>query len=359
MSFLSDFVRQKAPKPGMEMPAYYRKALVVCNQLFAVYCPVCYFLLGLLVHRWEIVPAVMFAISIVSLLNVKRMGMRLSLYTYAIATVFWCGWFVYMYGWSCGVQQLLVPLLVLIFFAIYEPPWLKIGLFLVLITFRILLFAFSQRHEALYPLTDAASIMLQNLNSIAAFVTMAFVCILFSSNIQATERQLRLDNQTLHHKADTDPLTLLPNRRALLEDINQFLAKNPNEAFGVAIADIDFFKKVNDTYGHNCGDYTLQALAELFRNAAKAKNYSVCRWGGEEFCFFMPGKNLDEAAQEMFDLCNAVRRMPLSYEGVDFKITITIGVAENDFRSPMQDILDEADKKLYIGKSSGRDQVVV
>ena len=73
----------------------------------------------------------------------------------------------------------------------------------------------------------------------------------------------------------------------------------------------------------------------------------------------MPGMNLDEAGVVMHDLCIAVRKMPLSFEGVDFSITITIGVSENDFHSPMDAILEEADRKLYIGKNSGRDQVVL
>ena len=358
MKFLLDFWHQNVPKARGEMPAYYRNALVVCNQLFAVYLPLCFLLVGLLVHRWEVVPAVLFAVAVALMLCVDRFSMRVNLLAFTGITVLWCGWYVYMFGWNGGVQLLLVPLVLLIFFAICEPPWLKLVLFLLLVALRMLLFDFSQEHAAVCAPDSTAAILLQNLNTVTAFVMLACECILFSTNTQATERQLRLDNQTLHHKAETDPLTLLPNRRALIEEINQFLQKEPTASFGVAIADIDFFKKVNDTYGHNCGDYTLKVLADLFREKTEGKNFSVCRWGGEEFCFFMPYLNLDEAAQEMFSICAAVRRMPLSYEDVSFSITITIGVAENDFRSPMQAILDEADKKLYIGKASGRDQVV-
>jgi len=115
---------------------------------------------------------------------------------------------------------------------------------------------------------------------------------------------------------------------------------------------------VNDTYGHNCGDYTLKELAALFMNTA-ADKYRVCRWGGEEFCFFLPGMNIDEAGREMHDVNIAVRRKKLRYEDVDYSITITIGVEENDFKSSMDQILDRADRKLYMGKVSGRDQVVI
>lgn len=196
------------------------------------------------------------------------------------------------------------------------------------------------------------------LNSMVFFLTMANLCILFSSNLQETERRLRLQNEQLHKEADTDPLTHLPNRRAMLSDIDLFREKAPLETFSVAIADIDFFKQVNDTYGHNCGDYTLCSLAELFREKLAGKAL-VCRWGGEEFCFFLPEKNLDEAAGVMMDLCNEVRRMDLSFEQYDFRITITIGIEENDFMSPLEEIFEKADQKLYIGKNSGRDQVVI
>lgn len=119
-----------------------------------------------------------------------------------------------------------------------------------------------------------------------------------------------------------------------------------------------FFKHVNDTYGHNCGDYTLKQLAALFMVAAGEK-YKVCRWGGEEFCFFLPGMNIDDARREMQDLNIAVRRQRLHYGDIEYAVTITIGVEENDYQSTMEEILHQADRKLYMGKVGGRDQVVV
>ena len=96
----------------------------------------------------------------------------------------------------------------------------------------------------------------------------------------------------------------------------------------------------------------------IFRSFSEG-NYTVCRWGGEEFCFFMPGKNIDEAWNVMFALCEAVRKMQISFEGNEFSITITIGLEENDFRSSIDRILEKADKKLYMGKVAGRNRVVM
>lgn len=73
----------------------------------------------------------------------------------------------------------------------------------------------------------------------------------------------------------------------------------------------------------------------------------------------MPEKNIDEAGMVIFDLLACVRKMQLSFEGHDFSITMTAGVAENDFRSSLSGLLEEADQKLYRGKLGGRNQVVI
>ena len=358
MQFLKDFLHQKAPEAGAEMPQYYRRALITGEMLLAVYLPLFYGLIGLTTHNWEPLPLLTFACVVLCIVNNRRLGIRLNLLTYSCITLVWCGSCVYLYGWSIGTQHFLLPLLMLNFFNVYEPPWMKIACFLGLIGIRMFFFANSLRHTALYALTPGCSIAVQMLNSLTTFLILACDCILFSSSLQDTERQLRIDNQQLHKQAGTDPLTQLPNRRAMLDEMNLFLASNPQEGFSVAIADIDHFKNINDTYGHNCGDYTLRTLADLFRDAAGA-HCRVCRWGGEEFCFFLPGRNIDEAGKTMNDLCHAVRRMPLRFGDIDFSITITVGVEEYDFASPMARILEGADQKLYMGKNSGRDKVVI
>ena len=206
--------------------------------------------------------------------------------------------------------------------------------------------------------TDSAGILFQTANSTIFFLLVALICILLSSSIQDAERQLRLDNENLNREAGTDPLTGLPNRRDMISLIEAFQKQNPEHVFSVAIADIDFFKKVNDTYGHACGDYTLIRLTDLFKSESKDR-YTAARWGGEEFCFFIPDKNLDEAGQIMNDLSYAVEKMPLDFEDHHFNITITVGVEETDFRSTLEQLLDSADEKLYLGKNSGRNRVVV
>ncbi len=359
MSFLRDFFHQKVPKAGREIPAYYRRALATSETLLVVYFVLCFFAYPVINHgRWEWVPLLFTAFSGFCLWMVSHQGVRVNLILYGILCVGWVGWNVQHFGWSSGVQHFMTLMLVFVFFNIFDGALLKILWFAAILAIRVLLFSFSQQHPAVYSMDAQANTIYQTLNSVTFFLMLALVCIIFSTNIQEAERLLLLRNEELHREAGTDPLTGLPNRRAMMEQIGAYCAANSDQPFCVAIADIDFFKKVNDTYGHSCGDYTLVKLTELFRGEG-AGRYSACRWGGEEFCLFMPGMNLDEAGVAMNDLCIAAEHMALNYEGHEFSITITIGVEEYDFASPLENLLETADEKLYMGKNNGRNQVVV
>ncbi len=358
MKYLLEFFHQKVPKAGTEMPAYYRNALSASETILTIYYALSLVLIYLTTHKIMIPPIVLMFLSFVCLRSSGEMRPRVHTAIFTAMTLFWCGWYIYLFGWSCGGQHLLLPLLLLAFFNIFDSPVKKISNWAGLIAFRMGLFFYTLHHDPVYVLDPTTSVIFQTVNSVTLFIIMAVNYIIFSTSIQDTERKLRIDNQELHKEAGTDPLTGLLNRRAMLDRIELFKKNSPDSLFSVAIADIDFFKKVNDTYGHNCGDYTLKELSKLFM-AKAGDDYSVCRWGGEEFCFFLPEKNIDDAWVPMFDLCDSVRKMPLSFEGNDFSITVTIGIEENNFRSPVNEILDKADKKLYMGKVAGRNRVVM
>ena len=348
------FLNQHVPEAGKDMPAYYKRALTVSEALLAGFLAATFFLVGWTAEQWLAFPLVMLAAVLACIWANGRVNALVSIYAHEAALVLFCCWHIVTFGWTCGGQHLLIPVLMFCFFNIYDTPWKKIAAFLFLIGLRMGMFAYTMDHSPVILLGQRSLIVVQTITSLYTFVVLAVSFAHFSSNLQATERQLRIDNQKLSKEADTDPLTGLPNRRSML----QLLESTPAEIYSIAIADIDFFKNVNDTFGHNCGDYTLKELANLFQ-AYAPERYSVCRWGGEEFCFYLPGKNLDEAGVVMFSVQQAVKNLPLEYDGANFSITITIGVAENDFHSTTADILEQADQKLYHGKMNGRNQVVL
>ena len=362
MRFFLNFLRQDVPRAGKELPLYYRRGLIASEGLLVVYFLVCFGLYPLIYGCWEWVPPLFAAGACGGLWAARHRGAKPNLHIFAALCMTWVFWNVYKFGWSSGVQHFLTLLLVFVFFNIYGKPVSKIIWFFVILLFRVALFSWSQQHLAALAEVIAgrmnSNTIYQTLNTVVFFLMLSVTCVIFSTSIQDTERQLRLRNQTLYKEAGTDPLTGLPNRRSMIERIENYLKTNPGEPFSVAIADIDYFKNVNDTYGHNCGDYTLVKLTELFTQHSGGR-YSVCRWGGEEFCFFIPGMNLDEAGVAMTDLNFAVEQMKLRFEDHDFSITITIGVEEYDYNSPLEDLLKSADEKLYMGKNSGRNKVIV
>ena len=358
MDFFQNFLQQKVPKAGKELPLYFRKALGVSEILLIAYFLVCFFFYPLFLDMWFWVPLAFVAVTGLAIWMTRHNGVRANLLIYAALCGSWVFWNIFKFGWSVGVQHFLTLMLVFVFFNIYEKPLIKILWFIAILAYRIGLFSWSLQNTAVYTMDRSVNTFYQTINTVGFFVMLAAMCIIFSTSIQDTERQLRLRNQTLYKEAGTDPLTGLPNRRAMIESIEKFSKANPETPYAVAIADIDFFKNVNDTYGHNCGDYTLVKLTELFTEHSGGR-YSVCRWGGEEFCFFMPGANLDDAGVIMRDVNFAVEKMHLEFEGNEIAITITVGVEECNFTSPLEDLLGKADEKLYMGKNSGRNKVVV
>ena len=172
-------------------------------------------------------------------------------------------------------------------FSLYDTLFNKIAFTVFLFIMRMALFFHCQTHPPVYVLTGIHILIIQILNTVIFFVVTSVICISFSSNLQKAEQHLMLYNIELQQQAGTDPLTTLYNRRRMEEVLKNHIRANPNENFSIAIGDIDFFKKINDTYGHNCGDQVLKSLSDLFREKTLGAGH-VCRWGGEEFLFFFP-----------------------------------------------------------------------
>ena len=283
---------------------------------------------------------------------------RLRLLIQALIIWLWCWWYIHCFGWSSGGQHILILVVMLSFFSVYEQPAFKLLYLAGTLAERLLLFSYAMGRAPAFPFRDTQAVVLQTVNTVMLFVTFAACCVVYSCNLLESERELLLHNEQLQHEAETDPLTKLSNRRAMRAQVELYRRMNPRENWSLAIADIDHFKRINDSYGHPCGDYVLVTLSELFRHSCEGRALAA-RWGGEEFFFFVPDMNLDEAGSVMGEICSEVRRTEFVYEGIRFSITLTAGVEENDYVSDMDTLLDSADRKLYLGKNSGRDRVVL
>jgi diguanylate cyclase (GGDEF)-like protein/PAS domain S-box-containing protein len=161
----------------------------------------------------------------------------------------------------------------------------------------------------------------------------------------------------LEQQALSDTLTGLPNRRAFENEAMRMVArvKRSGSRITMGIADIDFFKKVNDTHGHPVGDEVLNAVSAVLTQAARASDF-VARIGGEEFGLLFPEATPDTASAVAERMRNLVAGFPvITSGGVELKVTISIGLAP--FTGSLSEALSNADKALYKAKNNGRNRV--
>lgn len=161
--------------------------------------------------------------------------------------------------------------------------------------------------------------------------------------------------------AVTDQLTGLHNRRFMTGQLNDLVGAAATErgAFAVMIADIDHFKRVNDSHGHDAGDAVLREFAKRLAVSVRAVD-TACRFGGEEFVVMMPGADLEAARVAAERVREAVEREKFLIPGGEaIEITVSIGVAGYEHADTADRLLKRADEALYAAKSGGRNQVVV
>lgn len=160
--------------------------------------------------------------------------------------------------------------------------------------------------------------------------------------------------------ATIDGLTELYNHRYFQDTLRKQMdiARRYNQAFSLIIVDIDFFKKFNDTYGHQAGDAVLRQVAKILKNNSRTTDY-VCRYGGEEMTIILPNTSAEDALFNANRICKAVAETPFNLTPVDkVNVTISLGVATfPDNAQTPQDLIEWADKGLYYAKEHGRNQV--
>lgn len=164
---------------------------------------------------------------------------------------------------------------------------------------------------------------------------------------------------SLREMIEKDMLTKLYSRRIGEMKMRQVhrSAKEEGGQFCVALADIDFFKKFNDTYGHDCGDLVLKEVASVLANGMLGKGFAV-RWGGEEFLLVYEHLDLAKAVEHLETLREKVLACEVDYNGEILHVTMTYGIVKGDCEQVIEATVKAADELLYQGKMNGRDQIV-
>ncbi len=178
--------------------------------------------------------------------------------------------------------------------------------------------------------------------------------------LEEKNRELQGAYETIEKLALTDSLTGLANRRSIMNQLAVEVSRCDRNGgfFSLIMCDIDFFKRVNDTYGHDTGDYVLKTVADVMRANLRQQDI-VSRWGGEEFLIMLPLTELKKAVAVAEKLREAIKNTEMSFAGENFRVTMTFGVSAYDKGMGIEHSIKKADDALYTGKQTGRNKVVM
>ncbi|CAB9493709.1 ligand-binding sensor domain-containing diguanylate cyclase [Alteromonas macleodii] len=204
--------------------------------------------------------------------------------------------------------------------------------------------------------------------SILLFITSVVWLRISALKARSAELSLKVEEKTQDLEAMVEKLTLLSSQDSLtgLKNRRYFTErakaqwhefKRHNRAFSLLIVDIDFFKKINDAYGHHVGDAVLVKIANTLENNLRESDV-IARWGGEEFLILLPSLNIQEAYWVAEKLRKSVAEQVVEAPPHSVSVTITCGVADTKDYDSVDACIHAVDKKLYVGKESGRNAVV-
>ena len=223
-------------------------------------------------------------------------------------------------------------------------------------TFAVLYIRFYNA-EPIYKVSNELSIVLVVFSAFAMVFATMFYNAIYIFSTENTVINLEEKNKQLSMDAQEDALTSLLNRRGFLPIVDELMKDKNSSKFCVSFCDIDNFKHINDSYGHEAGDEVLKHITLLIRK--EMNGCEVCRWGGEEIVILMKDLDIDEAREKMERLRKSVEVTPTLFFNKVLYVTITIGVAQNNeiYKEP-EDVIKVADERMYYGKQHGKNIVV-
>ncbi len=269
---------------------------------------------------------------------------------------------VHYIGWKSGSYNFLFSIVpIVVYFGSYLFKGAKrwIIIFTLAIIFGLYSFLYIRYSgvEPVYELVNTVRTIMMLFASFVMFFGVVFYSSLYiiSSEIERTD--LEKSNEQLSADALVDSMTGLLNRRGFIPLVEDSMVGENRRQFCVAFCDIDNFKRINDTYGHDCGDAVLIHISSMLKE--QMSGCEICRWGGEEIVIFMKDYDFIPAKQEMEKMRKLVESTPTVFYSKRIYVTITIGLAEyrGNYRAA-DDIIRVADGRMYYGKQHGKNMLV-
>lgn len=272
-----------------------------------------------------------------------------------------------MLGWDWGFMTYVLGLVPLSFYITYTVDYFKRKLSIPVIASALIFACFLGVRWLCYingPLLEnnfgeMVAKRSYMFNIMLTFILLWIVSFLFSLEVYYMQHNLENENSSLEKLANFDPLTHLLNRRSMdiyLEE-SCYRAVKKQESFCLIMADIDDFKKINDTYGHAAGDKVLLEVSNIITGEVRDNDH-VCRWGGEEILILLKS-DIDSARGVAERICRNISDRDIDIGEAMIRATMTLGIAQYRIGETIEDTVERADKCMYDGKILGKNRVVV
>lgn len=278
-------------------------------------------------------------------------------WTFIVCALVWMTLSLWVYGWFCGSQTFLLLLILIYYFSSYAN--FKNKLIFSIADFVVYM-AYYLVFANMMPLSELDKVQrlyIRSAHMATLVLCMSMLAYLFSRDSQTMEGKLIEYNRKLEEKASVDPLTGLYNRGKAVELLDELVDASRYDTFSICICDIDFFKKVNDKYGHDVGDEVLKMVAGTMSDIISGYGFAA-RWGGEEFLLVFPKTNGDDASTVVYAIQSAISKKVVIDGTEEIRVTLTYGLTEYSANITLDQNIKEADNKLYLGKERGRNMVV-
>ena len=250
-------------------------------------------------------------------------------------------------GWDSGFHYLMIPLVPVCMLSTTRTRPVRLAVVVIASLQYMGLMYWSDHYEPYYQIAPEILHILNYGCATTLFLTFMTIAARYHDIIAEAQ-------EALAREAATDPLTGALNRRRMTQLASEL---QTSQQSALLLCDLDHFKRINDTYGHDAGDKVLQTFHQLLQDGARSGDY-VARWGGEEFLVLLPNTEMDVARQVAHRLRQQLERTPITLcDGSTLRVTVTIGIARMALGDSLQSAVRRADEALYRGKEAGRNQV--
>ena len=268
----------------------------------------------------------------------------------------------YYIGLRCGTYCFLFSIVpIIIYFGCYLFKGKNRWHIIMMLVLNFCIFAFLyikySSVEPVYSMHPVIRLILVLFSSfVMVFSTIFYNTIyIYASEVEMTS--LERKNKQLSVDAQEDSLTNLLNRRGFFPLMECLMNDDKNSRFCIAFCDIDNFKRINDTFGHDAGDEVLRHITGIIKK--ELQGCDICRWGGEEIVILMKGYDIDAAKEKIEVLRKTIEFNPTVFYNKRIFTTITIGLEENrDIYDEPEDIIKKADERMYYGKQHGKNILI-